>query len=146
MGLPGACLTTNMKVADSSAISKVFLRERGWENVFEYFKKESVLTLNHALKEVANAIWKQYRSNKIEASKAIILFNLLKEFIKSGIILLENDDLYLEKAFKLAIEKGLPFYSSLFLVFALEKRATLLTSDPEKAKDAKAVGLDFILL
>jgi len=43
-------------VIDSSSPAKYSLREEGWEVVSQYIRR-GVYSLDHALKEVSNAIW-----------------------------------------------------------------------------------------
>ena len=49
-----------MKVIDSSALIKYFSCEEGWERVREVML-EGVVTLDLAIKELLNALWKKVR-------------------------------------------------------------------------------------
>ncbi len=53
-----------MRVADSSAIVKYYVREPGWERAREIMK-EGVVTLNFAIIEIANALWRKIMRNEM---------------------------------------------------------------------------------
>ena len=51
-----------MIVIDASALAKYLLREEGWTRVSRYVRERRPLyTVDHALKECANAVWKHTR-------------------------------------------------------------------------------------
>ncbi len=45
-----------MIVVDASALAKYILREEGWEKVYTLLASDYVVTVDHALKEVLNAV------------------------------------------------------------------------------------------
>jgi len=60
------------KVIDSSALTKYLLKEKGWKKI--YFSKECSLDL--AMKEVANAIWKRvFLLKDIDVERAFIILD-----------------------------------------------------------------------
>jgi predicted nucleic acid-binding protein len=62
-----------VRVVDSSAIVKYYVRELGWERVREIMK-EGVVTLNFAIIEIANALWRKIMRNgmSVDIAKEIV--------------------------------------------------------------------------
>ncbi|MEM2550417.1 MAG: type II toxin-antitoxin system VapC family toxin, partial [Nitrososphaerota archaeon] len=59
-----------MRVIDSSTLIKYFTREDGWEKVREIIL-EGVITLDLAIKEVANALWRKVLRGDLKHETAI---------------------------------------------------------------------------
>ena len=57
-------------VVDSSALAKYMLREEGWEDVEKRLERGAV-TLDLAVKEVLNALWKRAMRGELERSYAL---------------------------------------------------------------------------
>jgi len=53
-----------VRVIDSSALIKYFSREKGWEDVRRYML-EGVLTIDLAIKETLNALWRKIIKEEI---------------------------------------------------------------------------------
>ena len=75
-----------MTVIDSSTLAKYILKEPNWMEVEEYLLREEISTLNHTIKEVANAIWKitviyKAISKEVAEEKFKLLKTLTKEVI-----------------------------------------------------------------
>jgi len=73
-------------VIDSSTLAKYILKEPNWMEVEEYLLREEISTLNHTIKEVANAIWKitviyKAISKEVAEEKFKLLKTLTKEVI-----------------------------------------------------------------
>lgn len=59
-----------MIVVDASALAKYLLREEGWEEVSRYVRTMRPLySLEHVLKEVTNAVWRDASTRKVVTSK-----------------------------------------------------------------------------
>jgi predicted nucleic acid-binding protein len=57
-------------VVDASALAKYLLREEGWEEVSRYVRTMRPLySLEHVLKEVTNAVWRDASTRKVVTSK-----------------------------------------------------------------------------
>jgi len=133
-------------VIDSSSLAKYLLREAGWEVISQYIRRGSVYSLDHALKEVSNAIWRHYCLKKaIEASKAKELYQALRKLIKAGAIILESEEQYIDEAVEISIEHHLTVYDSLYIAQAFHRRNALLTSDEKQAKIAEKMNIHTIL-
>lgn len=131
-----------MRVIDSSALVKYFSREENWEKVREIML-QGVISLDLAVKELANALWKKVRRGEMnfEVAKTI-----LRDITEEKPIPIEYEEKYLSKAFEIAMENGLTIYDSLFIVFAMEKGLELVTCDENQARIAQKLGVKVLVL
>jgi len=128
-------------VIDASSLAKYLLRERNWEVIENYLVK-TVYSMDHIVKEVSNAIWKHvvlYR--RIESDLGLQLYKQLKRLIHERIIVLENQEQYLDKAIELAIRYRATIYDTLYIAQAL-RYGELLTSDKIQAEIAKELNIN----
>ena len=123
-----------MIVIDASTLSKYILKEKGWEKIEKY------LLLGHSLEliqlEATNAIWKNHYLKRITKADAIKKFKAL-QMLCEDVLILQNSSEYIDEAFKFSIQEGVPIYDMLYILLALEEKASLLTSDKNQAKLAK---------
>jgi len=133
------------KVIDSSTIAKFLLKEEGWRKVKEIII-EKPYTLDLAIKEVANAIWRRtILLENINIEKAFVLLDdLLK--LKNTLLIVEEQDLYLNQAFRIAIENKIPIYDTLFITQAISKQAVLITSDENQYKIAQKLNVKVLYI
>jgi predicted nucleic acid-binding protein len=133
------------RVIDSSALAKFILREKGWERVRDVLR-ERPRTLDLAVKEAANAIWRRAVHLKdIDIEKALqILDNLLS--VKKAVIEIDPQELYLKQALRIAIDHGITIYDALFIAQALNRKAALVTSDKEQCEIASKHGIKCIYI
>ena len=119
-----------MIVIDASALAKYVLHEDGWEEVSRYIREMRPLySVDHVLKEVANAIWKHAFIRKLITAKvALQLYNLLERLTVSQVIILEDELKYVKRAIEIALKHGITVYDALYIAQA-EKLGELLTSD-----------------
>jgi Predicted nucleic acid-binding protein, contains PIN domain len=73
---------------------------------------------------------------------AVRRYELLVELVRSGVVVLESELKYLEKAFRIAIENGVTVYDSLYVAQARELGAQLLTSDQKQVEVAMKLGVN----
>lgn len=86
------------------------------------------------LKEVANAIRKQVHVfRRIDIDTAQVLYGQLKRLVEEGIIVIEDERLYLDKAVEISLKYGITVYDSLYLAQALTCGG-ILTSDRGQAE------------
>jgi hypothetical protein len=75
------------------------LREESWERVYRILSAKTI-SVDLIVKEVANVMWKQCHVHKACSPDAMFKeFQLLKNIIDEGLVLLENGVKYLDKAF-----------------------------------------------
>jgi len=130
-------------VIDASTIVKYVLREEGWVRVSKYLRTSKPLySLDHLVKETANAIWKHATvRNAISSDKALKLYSLFEKLITSEVIVLENELGYMGRAVELALQHGITVYDALYIAQA-EKHGKLLTSDEKQAETARKLGIE----
>ncbi len=134
-----------MIVIDASALAKYLLREEGWESIEEYLVK-GVYSVDHIVKEVANAIWKHVVIRRLATvDLGFKLFYALKKLADEGVIKLENQLTYLDKAMQIAFQYGITVYDALYIAQAL-KHGELLTSDRKQAEIARMLGVKVYLV
>jgi len=133
------------RVIDSSAIAKFLLKEEGWLRV-KGFLLEKPYTLELAVKEVANAIWRRVMLlSDISVGKAFIILNDLLE-LKKYLLIVEPQTPYLSQALKIAIENKVTVYDALFIAQALAKQAVLITSDEKQGKLAENLNIETVYI
>lgn len=130
-----------MIVIDSSALVKYVAREDGWEGVERYLVSARVVTLDLALKEVANALWKKILKEEVSIDVAIRILSSIYKVVR-----VVDEGGYLEDSLRIAVDNGLTVYDSLFIALALRNNAELLTSDKRQSEVAGRLGVKVILV
>ena len=129
-----------MIVIDASSLAKYLLREEGWELIEEYLIK-GVCSVDHIVKEVANAVWKHVVVRRvISVDLGLRVFEELKRLINEGIVKLESQLMYIDRAMEIALNHSIPFYDALYIAQAL-RYGELLTSDKRQADVARSLGV-----
>ncbi len=126
-----------MIAADSSVLIRYFSKEEGWEKA-EKIIEQGVVTLEFAVKEVANALWKKVLRGEMAKEDAVKLILDLKS---GEIIRLEDQGEYIEEAFNIAVRRGITIYDALFVSLAKSKRLELITSDEKQGEAAEDEGV-----
>jgi len=127
-------------VIDASSLSKYLLKEENWREVRKYLVM-GVYSVDHIIMEVSNAIWKHtVLFNRITKDTAMVLHEQLKRMIEEEILILEPENLYVDKAFKISLNHKITFYDSIYLAQAL-KYGELLTSDQKQAEISKKLNI-----
>ncbi len=134
-----------MIVIDTSSLIKYLLKEEGWENVSEFLRNsEDLVSLEMALIEGANAVWKRYnlyRDISIETTRRILDYL----HATKGIIRYENPLQYLSEGEKIALEHKITVYDALYIAQAI-KYEKLATSDDKQGEIAKKLGVEVFYL
>ena len=135
-----------MIVIDASALAKFVLREENWERVYEVLSKETI-SVDHVVKEVANAIWKHYSIYKAcSLDAAVKRFQLLRKIIDEELVSLESELKYLDKAFEIAIQNNIPVYDALYIAQAITHSTPLATSDKRQADIAEKIKVQVVYI
>ncbi len=134
-----------MIVIDTSSLIKYLLKEEGWEEVSEFLRNSSdLVSLELALVEGANAVWKRYNLYKdISLETAQRILDYLHA--TKGIILYENPLQYLQEGETIALEHKITIYDALYIAQAL-KYGRLATSDEKQGKIAEKLGVEVTYL
>lgn len=128
------------RVIDSSTLAKFLLRESGWERVKGILTGKPY-TLDLAVKEVANAIWRRVTlMGDVSLEKAPVILGDLLE-LKRVALRVEPQDPYLGQALRIAIENRVTVYDSLFIAQAIAKKAALTTSDERQGRVAERLNV-----
>ncbi|BES81745.1 type II toxin-antitoxin system VapC family toxin [Pyrodictium abyssi] len=136
-----------MIVVDASALAKYVLKEEGWRGIARYLVAERSVTLDHALKETLNAVWKAAVIHRvISRTVALEKYRVLTRLVEGRVITVEDEEAYLEKALEIAIDTGLTVYDALYVAQAASHRARLLTCDRKQAEAAEKLGINTILV
>jgi predicted nucleic acid-binding protein len=132
-------------VVDSSSLVKYLLREEGWQQIEQYLV-QGVVTLDYSRKEVLNAIWKHYVVRRvIDRKQAEELRRAFESLIDAKIIIIEEEERYIEKAFDIALTNQLTIYDALYVSQAL-RWGKLLTSDKLQGEVARKIGIEVIYI
>jgi predicted nucleic acid-binding protein len=130
------------KAIDSSSIAKFVNREENWD-VVEEILRGGCVSLELAVKETGNSLWKRVHRGSLDTEQAKRFFS---EFVASRpFALVPQDELY-ASAFEIATSSGLPIYDALFLALSKEKRIALVTSDLLQAEAARKLGIEVQLV
>lgn len=127
-----------MKVIDSSSVAKYVNREENWESAAEALRG-SCISLELAVKETGNSLWKRIRRKELSDEQARLAFT---EFVAlRPFAIADQAELY-APAFGIAISFSLSYYDALFLALSKQKGLPLVTSDPSQAEAGRKMGLE----
>jgi len=130
-----------VKVVDASIIASFILKEEGWEKLTSILEK--ALTVDHAVKETSNAIWKAYRRKILTLKDAETKFKALLNLTQVNLEIVNELDLA-EEAFKIACEQNVTIYDALYLALAKEKNLPLYTLDKTQAQVGKTIKIKIV--
>jgi predicted nucleic acid-binding protein len=130
-------------VIDSSAYIAFLIGEEGREQVRPWLDPErEPRSLSLLLAETGNVLWKYSRQGNLLPEEAHALFTQTRDLCREGIILIEPDELYGDRALSLAMDHDHPFYDMLFVAQAIETHESLITGDRSQAEIASRCGIE----
>ncbi|QDA30707.1 type II toxin-antitoxin system VapC family toxin [Thermococcus indicus] len=121
-----------MIVVDASALVKVVLQEPGWKEVPA---EPNVATLDYALVEGMNAIWKAVRRGELTIEQGKVKVIVLKT-LGSSITLFEAQNFF-ERGLEIALGENITIYDALYIALAEALNADFLTADEKQYLVAK---------
>ncbi len=130
-----------MIVVDASALAAFILKEPGWKTLAKHLVY--AYSVDHVVKETANAIWKAAVRKAVGEEEAMRLYRLLARMIGKNIILEPEGD-YVEKALEIALKHKVTVYDALYIALAEEKNLPLLTLDEKQARTAEELGVRIV--
>ncbi len=131
-----------MKVIDASALIKYVNKEPGYEVVVNHILQGCV-TVELALKELGNALWKRVIKGVVSLEDAR---QVLKIFTEGRIVrFAAQEDLILD-AFNLSTSLNITIYDAFYIVLAERLKVELLTSDWKQAEKAREHGVKTTLV
>jgi len=119
-------------VVDASVLAKVILKEPGWD---EIELDSNMATLDYALVEGMNAIWKAIRRGSIAEETGKALIAVLK-LIGSGMLTFEARNFF-ERGLEITLKENITIYDALYIALAEALNAELLTADERQYYAAK---------
>lgn len=130
-----------MIVVDASLIGAFILKEEGWEDYAGML--ENALTVDHAIKEVSNAVWKAYVRRHIGLDDVKNKLEALKLLFSKNLTTFSEMEL-LDEAMKIALSHRISIYDSLYLALALTNRTDFSSLDEAQLSVAKKLGVPII--
>lgn len=103
-----------MIVIDSSVLIMYFTREPGWENARAIILRGGV-TVDLAVKEVTNALWKKVRRGEKPLEYASLI---IADLLQGNVVKIVGQEPLLPEALEVAVEEGITVYDALFIVLA----------------------------
>ncbi|MEM1658171.1 MAG: type II toxin-antitoxin system VapC family toxin [Candidatus Jordarchaeales archaeon] len=119
-------------VVDASALAKVLLQEEGWEGV-ELTARTA--TLDHALIEALNAVWKAAILGKLGKDDAMERVEALK-LISRGLLVFKAQE-HFNRSMEIALAEKLTIYDAVYIALAEQLGTELQTSDTKQFYAAK---------
>ena len=126
-----------MIAIDSSVLVMYFSKEEGWEEA-EKVIEQGVVTLELAVEEVANSLWKKVLREEMAEEDAI---RIILDLASGDIIRIEDQGRYLEEAFDIAVKKRITIYDALFISLAKSRKLELVTCDRRQGRVAEEEGV-----
>ncbi|MGC8983536.1 MAG: type II toxin-antitoxin system VapC family toxin [Desulfurococcaceae archaeon] len=128
-----------MIVVDASVLAAFIRKEPNWEKLADIVKQ--CVTVDLALKEVLNAVWKDVAVRKVISEDVAAKLRQVLHLMVGINVLVEPGDKYLDKAFEIALKNNITVYDALYIALASEKNLPLATLDERQAAAAKAAGV-----
>lgn len=133
------------RVVDSSVIAKFLLKEAGWRSI-EPILLGRPYTLDLAIKEVANAIWRRARLLRdISPGKALTLLDDLLD-MRRHVLRVDDQSQYLPRALEIALGQGITVYDALFIAQAIARKARFVTADKMQYEASLRLGVEAELI
>ncbi|MDA4123209.1 MAG: type II toxin-antitoxin system VapC family toxin [Thaumarchaeota archaeon] len=117
-----------MKVADSSYIVEGLLRRK------ELLEQDTLITVDLALHEAVNAVWKHQFLLK-DVADGTPYASILYGLVESGrILVIRPGEELMKRGYSLAAKSRRPIYDAIFIALALELTSELATFDKRQAE------------
>lgn len=127
------------QIIDSSSLAKYASKEPNWEQVEKYISSADSLDL--AIIETSNAMWKKIQKKEIELEHASKIIKTLLDTVW-----LLDEKKYLQKALDISTKNHITIYDALFLACALTEHCYLVSSDAKQVKIAEELHIKTILV
>ena len=109
---------------------KIITKELGWEKLEELLRGGETLDL--ALVEVSNAIWKKtVLLGMMKYEDSIIALKAVKELLPQLLVVHKSVD-FLQRAMEISLKEKIPIYDSLYIALAEDKGEKLITGDKKQ--------------
>lgn len=125
------------EVIDSSAVTKYSTKEDGWRIVESHMIVADSLEL--AIKETGNALWKKMRRKEIELETAKTIVRTLTETLW-----ILDQKKYIQRALEIANEYDISIYDALFVACAEIEKSKLVSCDARQLEVALKLGIETV--
>lgn len=125
-----------MKVVDASVISAFILKEPGWEELARIVSKAA--TIDHALKETLNAIWKAYEKGYLSKHDAGKKAKILLKLFDTNLEVVDEKQV-IQEAFNIALSRRITIYDALYIALAKLTDSKLYTLDEKQAGSSRGI-------
>jgi predicted nucleic acid-binding protein len=134
-----------MTVVDANVLFKLVAKEKHSEKVREIFLKktsvgEPMEAPDIAVSEVLNALWKSYVLKKSMSAEGFEYASRQLDLIIAQLNLIPASDLK-DIALKIAVEKRITVYDSMYIAASILKGSPLLSYDEELLGTASGLGV-----
>jgi predicted nucleic acid-binding protein len=102
-----------------------------------------VVTLDLAIKELSNALWKKVLRNEMNYETAA---RIIRDIVEGKPFPIEPQERYFLNAFEIAVKGNATVYDALFIAMARGKNLELVTCDEKQAEIAEKLGLKVVLV
>ena len=131
-----------MRVIDASTIVKYVNREPNWREVEKYFL-EGCITVDLAIKEVINSIWKRVLRGALSEEDG---YKVFRGFIENLMVKIVNQENLLDNAFKIALKQKCTIYDAIYIALAKQEKLELITSDKKQKELAEKENIKIIYI
>ncbi len=131
-----------MIVIDSSVLVKLLSREEGWREA-RRLVAEGSMTVDLAIKEVANALWKKILRGEVDLQTVL---EIVSDLSSGNVVKLVGQEDLMRDALELAVKTRITVYDALFIALAKKTGLRLATADREQARAAEQAGVEVVLL
>jgi len=128
-------------VVDASIIGAFILKEDGWEDYAGIL--ENAHTVDHAIKEVSNAIWKAFTRGYIGPEDAKTRLKILKKLFDKNLTIYPELEL-LDEAMGMSLSHKISIYDSIYLALALREGARFSSLDQTQLNIARKLSVPII--
>jgi predicted nucleic acid-binding protein len=129
-------------VIDSSVLVKLLSREEGWREA-RRLVAEGSMTVDLAIKEVANALWKKILRGEVDLQTVL---EIVSDLSSGNVVKLVGQEDLMRDALELAVKTRITVYDALFIALAKKTGLRLATADREQARAAEQAGVEVVLL
>lgn len=131
-----------MRVIDASSLAKYVNREPNWTDIENYLIDECI-TVDLAVKEVINSIWKRVLRGKLNSDDA---YKVFQGFIENLMVKVVDQEDVLDEAFKISLKHNHTVYDSLYIALAKKMKLELVTSDKRQRDVAMKENIKVIYI
>ena len=128
-------------MVDASVLASVILCEPGYEELLDYIKH--CYSVDQAVKEVSNAVWKYYVRKLISLDDARRKYEVLRRLVGVNIKLIDEGEV-IDDAFKISLENNITVYDALYIALALRRKAPLASLDKKQRAIALKLGMEVL--